>query len=102
MIYYIIDTTLNPSKEVRFNSFQETVKYLEGISERAYRQTRKQRMVLLEELGHGYDDNNSVTFVRNMMSGFEMGIVCNDVGLSRRMKCDITSIPLYQSEEFGN
>jgi len=102
MTYYVIDTTLTAPREMRFNSFPEIVKYLEGMSQRAYGQNRKQRMIMLEELGHGYDDRDSVTFVRTMTNEFEMGVIRNDAGLARHMKCDITSIPLYQNEEFGN
>ncbi len=101
-IFYIIDKTLNPEREVRFNDYYATVRYLEGMSQRKYRQTRKQRMIMLEEIGHGYDDTNSVSFVRSLAQEFEMGVVRNDGGMQRRMKCDITTIALYQKEEFGN
>ncbi len=102
MILYVIDTTLTPPTERRFTTYPETVRYLEGMSKRAYGQTRKERMVLLEECGHGYDDTNSVTFVRSMADQFEMGVVRNDAGVNRRMKCDITSAELFQKSEFGD
>ena len=101
-IFYVIDGTLNPAKEVRFNDYFTTVKYLEGMSQRVYRQTRKQRMVMLEELGHGYDDTNSVAFVRSLADKFEMGVIRNDAGVQRRMRCDIASIALNSKSEFGN
>ena len=102
MILYVIDTTLNPPREQRFSSYPEIVRYLEGMSKRAFGQTRRERMILLEECGHGSDDRDSVTFVRSMAETFEMGVVRNDAGTTRRMKCDISTIPLYQKEEFGN
>lgn len=100
--FYVIDRTLNPPREVRFPDYATTVRYLEGMSQRAYGQNRKQRMIMLEEIGHGYDDRDAVTFVRSMAQEFEMGVIRNDAGVQRRMKCDICSVALYQKEEFGN
>ena len=102
MILYIIDSTLNPPQEKRFQTYQGVVKYLEGMSQRAYRQTRKERMIMLEELGHGPDDRDAVTFVRTMAAQFEMGIIRNNAGAMNRMKCDLTAVSLYQNENFGN
>jgi len=102
MIIFINDTTTNPPREAQFKTFPEAVTYLEGMTQRAYKQTRKERMIMLEELGHGYDDRDSVSFVRTMASAFEMGVIRNDGGVLRRMKCDITSISLYQKEEYGS
>jgi len=102
MILYVIDTTKNPPQNVQFENYQNIVKYLEGVCNRAYNMTRKERMIMLESLGHGYDDPDSVTFVRSMADRVEMGIIRNDAGELRRMKCDIPSIALYQKEEFGN
>ncbi len=102
MILYVIDTTLAPPREQRFTEYLDTVRYLEEMSKRAYGQTRKQRMILLEECGHGYDDTNSVTFVRSMADQFEMGVIRNDAGVNRRMKCDIASAALFQKSEFGD
>ena len=102
MILYVIDTTFNPAREKRFNAYQPLVQYLEEMSERAYGKTRKQQMIMLEELGHGPDDRDSVTFVRSMANAFEMGVIRSDVGLTRKMKCDIVNIALYQREEFGS
>lgn len=102
MTFYIIDTTLKPAQEIRLHDYKSTVNYLEAMSIRAYNQTRKQRMIMLEEIGHGYDDRDSVTFVRSMASQFDMGVIRNNAGALNRMKCDIPSIALYQKEEFGN
>ena len=102
MIIYIIDTTLNPAREKRFSTYPGAVKYLEDMSYRKFGQNRKQRMIMLEEIGHGYDDRESVNFVRSMQDVFEVGVVRNDAGQERRMKCDITSLGVYQKEEYGN
>lgn len=102
MIYFINDTTIKPPQEVRFNTYNESVTYLEGMTKRAYKQTRKERMYMMEELGHGPDDRDSVSFVRAMANAFEMGVIRNDAGKLRQMKCDITTINQFQSEEFGN
>ena len=55
-------------------------------------------MVILEELGHGADDRDSVVFVRTMAEAFDIGVIRE----GRRMRCDITSIPMYQKSEFGD
>jgi hypothetical protein len=98
MIYYVIDRTLKPLRAWHFNSYPEIVKHLEGMCERIYGQTRKERMLILEELGHGADDRDSVVFVRSMAEGFDIGVVRD----GQRTRCDISTIPLYQREEFGN
>ena len=102
MQYYIIDTTLSPAQEKRFNSYPEIVHYLEQVSIRKFRQTRKERMILIEELGGGNDDSNSVNFVRSMAESFNIGVLRDAVNKNEKMRCDITSIALFQSEEFGN
>jgi hypothetical protein len=102
MQYYIVDTTLNPAREVRFNSYGEIVNYLSQVSKRAYGQDRKARMIMLEEIGHGHDDSNAVNFVRSMAEKFNMGVLRDGVNKNERMRCDITSVALFQQEEFGN
>ncbi len=93
-----MDTTLNPSQEKRFSSYPTTIQYLEQMAKRAYGQTRKERMIVLSELGHGTDDRDSVVFVRSMAEAFDIGVIRDN----RRVRCDISSIALYQQEEFGN
>jgi hypothetical protein len=102
MNYYIVDTTLKPAQVKQFLTYPTLVKYLNGISQRAYGQTRKERMILLEELGNGYDDPDSVNFVRSIAESFEMGVIRKDAGGQRRVKCDVTTIALFQKEEFGS
>lgn len=102
MQYYVIDTTLNSAEEKRFGSYNEVVRYLEGMSQRAYGQTRKQRMIMLEEIGHGYDDSGSVTFVRSMAEKFNMGVLRDGLNRNERLRCDITSVTNFQNDEFGS
>ncbi len=97
MKIYIKDTTSNPQAEKVFGNYREAVNYLEGVCLRGFGQPRKTRMLLLEEIGHGYDDPNSVNFVRSMAEKVEMGVVRE----GRRMRCDITAL-LYDKEEYGN
>jgi hypothetical protein len=102
MQYYVIDTTLNSAQEKRFGSYNEIVHYLEGMCQRTFGQTRKQRMLMLEEIGHGYDDIGAVTFVRSMAEKFNMGVLRDGLNLNQKMRCDITSVELYQKDEFGS
>ena len=99
MIFYIIDTTLNPPQERRFlDNYQLLVNYMSGMSQRAYGQDKKQRTILLEELGNGEDDRNSTLFVRSMAEKFEVGVIRD----GRRTRCDITSIIAFQKPEYGD
>jgi hypothetical protein len=69
---------------------------------REYGQKRKERMYILEELGHGPDDRDSVSFVRSMQEKFEMGVIRNNAGALNRMRCDLTSVSSFQKEEYGS
>ena len=98
MIFYIVDTTLKPKQLKKFQTYPGLVKYLEGMSQRAYGQTRKDREILLEGLGHGSDDGNATLFVRSMQEEFDIGVIRNE----RLVRCDITSIVAFQKPEYGN
>lgn len=98
MIFYVIDTTLNPAQEKRFESYPQIVNYLSTTCQRAYKQTKQERTILLEEIGHGPDDHNSTVFVRSMQEQFEIGIVRD----GRRTQCDITTIVAFQKPEYGD
>lgn len=102
MQYYVVDTTLTPPQEKRFPSYGHVIQYLEQMSVRAYGQNRKQRMIMLEEIGHGHDDSNSVNFVRSMAEKFNMGVLRDGVNKNERLRCDITSVALFQKDEFGS
>lgn len=97
-MYYVIDTTVRPAQTIKSESYPEILTHLDGMSKRHFGQTRKQRMIVLEELGHGSDDNQGVNFVRSMAETFNMGVV-RDAGL---MRCDIVNVALYQKPEFGD
>lgn len=98
MTYYVVDTTMTPPMEQRFQTYPEVVSYLEQMSKRAYGQSRKDRMILLESIGYGEDDRTAVTFVRSMAEQFNVGIIRE----GRRLRCDITTATLFRKEEFGN
>jgi hypothetical protein len=98
MQYYVVDTTVGPQKVMHFDTYPEVVNYLEGMSIRRFGQTRKQRMILLEEVGHGEDDRQAVNFVRAMAETFNIGIVRE----GNLMRCDVTAVALYQKPEYGN
>ena len=98
MTFYIIDTTLNPAQEKQFQSYPEVVNYLNDMSKRAYGQDRKQRTILLEEMGHGADDLNATLFVRAMQDQFNIGILRE----GRRMRCDLSELVAFQKPEYGD
>lgn len=102
MTFYIVDTTLGSSEFVTFSDYKSLVSYLETMCVRKFNQSRKQQMLMLESIGHGYDDSDSVTFVRFMASQFDMGIIRSNSSEHVKMKCDIPSIVLFQKDEFGN
>ena len=98
MQIYITDTTLKPSQDKVFNDYPSAVKYLEGMSQRAFGQTRKDYMLLLESVGHGEDDPMSVTFVRSMSERFNVGVIRE----GRKMRCDITVAFAFNRPEYGS
>lgn len=97
MKIYIKDTSLSPVQEQTFGRYEDAVKYLEQASVRINRQTRPQRMILLEEIGHGYDDPQGIHFVQSMAEQLEIGVIRD----GRRMRCDITAFR-YDRAEYGN
>ncbi len=98
MIFYIIDTTLKPAQQKLFQTYPGVIKYLEGMSIRAFGQNLRDRQILLEETGHGADDKNSTLFVRSMQEQFDIGVVRD----GRNTQCDITTIVAFQKPEFGD
>lgn len=98
MEYYIIDKTLTPVKNVIINDYNDVVNYLDGMSRRAYKQTKKQRTILLEENGYGEDDRNSTLFVRSMQEQFDIGIIRD----GRMVRCDLPALIAFQKPEYGN
>jgi hypothetical protein len=98
MQFYVVDTTVNPSQDKRFNNYSDLVTYLGGMSERAFNQTKKQRTFLLEEMGYGTDDYNSTLFVRSLQERFSIGIIRE----GRKMQCDVTTFVAFQKPEYGD
>lgn len=98
MQFYVVDTTIQPAQERRFNNYPDMVNYFDGMSKRAYGQDRKQRTRLLEEIGYGTDDRNATLFVRSIQEKFETGVVRD----GRRTQCDIASIVAFQKPEYGD
>lgn len=98
MQIYITDTSIKPSKDVIFNDYNSAVKYLESMSIRALGQSRKNYMLLLESMGHGEDDRNSVNFVRAMAERFPIGVIRE----GQKMRCDIASAFIFNKPEYGS
>ena len=98
MKYYVADSTINPPKVQMFETYPEIIRYLEQMSQRHFGQNRKERMILLEEVGHGDDDPQGVNFVRSMADTFNMGVVREH----NLVMCDIVNVALYQKEEYGS
>ena len=98
MQIYITDTTITPPKDVILGSYQAAIGYLESMSKRAFGQSRKDYMLLLESMGHGYDDTTSVNFVRAMAERFNIGIVRD----GRKFRCDISVAFAFNQEEYGS
>lgn len=98
MQIYITDTTVQPPRDVVVGDYNAAVKYLEGMSQRAFGQTRKDYMLLLESVGHGDDDATSVNFVRAMAERFNIGVIRE----GRKMRCDITSAFMFNKPEYGS
>lgn len=98
MQIYITDTTVTPVQDKIFNDYISAVKHLEGMSQRAFGQTRKSYMLVLESMGHGNDDYNSINFVRAMAERFNVGVIRD----GRKMRCDITSAFMFNKPEYGS
>jgi hypothetical protein len=88
--YYIIDTTLG-NKPLIFENVTQVVKHLEGTVQRKFRQTRKQYMQNLIDLGYGYDDPQGKVFTQSLSEHFNIGVV-NGNSLK---KCNIHEVSQY-------
>lgn len=98
MQIYITDTTIIPVRDIVVNDYVSAVKYLESMSRRAFGQTRKDYMLMLESVGHGADDSNSINFVRAMSERFAVGVIRE----GKKMRCDITSVFMFNKPEYGS
>ena len=98
--YYIIDKTLTQdNKPVYYNSLNEVVRHLEGSVKRKFRQTRRDYMQNLVELGHPADEATGRIFVNSLYPYFELGVVKQ----LRHVKCNIHDVDHYSKykEEMG-
>ena len=96
MKYYIVDTTVN--KEFQFETFNDTVKHLEGACQRKFGQSRKTYMDNMVSLGYSPDDQRATQFVRLMTEAFNVGVIRSN----GKMRTDITNIERYNKSEFGD
>lgn len=79
--YYIKDDI---NKQLVYKqTVPEVVSYLETLCPRIHRQTRKDYMVEMVSLGHGYDDNQGAYFAELMSKSVDFGIVTKDGRLKR-------------------
>ena len=87
--YYIVDSTKKQSNKNPVLLFEETgqvVKYLEGMCERQFKQTRKQHMQHCEDLGFGSDEQTGRAFYNQMEQYFNVGVIRTD---NTPVKCNI-------------
>jgi hypothetical protein len=98
MKMYIIDTTVTPERVIISDDYKTLVKQLETMIFRKLGKSRKEYMKELEGLGHGYDDNESVTFVRAMSEIFNIGVIRQN----KLIRCDIASAEVFYKEEYGD
>lgn len=99
MKFYIVDTTLGKTP-VYYDTLNEVVKHLEGTVQRKFRQTRRNYMQNLVDLGHGVDDPNGRTFVESLARYFDIGVVKQ----LRHVKCNIHEVTQYSGyrKEMGD
>lgn len=98
MQIYITDTTKIPVKDVIVSDYGAAVRYLEDMTRRAFGQSRKGYMLMLESMGHGEDDSNAINFVRAMSERFSIGVLRE----GKKMRCDITSVFMFNKPEYGS
>jgi len=98
MKYYIYDTTLREKRHVFFDTLGSLIIYLNEVCIREFGHGRKQKMIELESLGHGYDDSEGATFTRFMSDIFEIGVIKNNT----YVRCDVHMIDRYNKPEFGD
>ena len=97
MKFYIKDSLLN-NKVVYFNTLQEVIVYLETLCVRKFKQSRKQYMIEMESLGHGYDDDTGANFTELMADHFHIGAVRADGGLVKTNLHELSRNIKYRKE----
>jgi hypothetical protein len=76
--YYIIDSTKkqgNKNPVVFFENIDGVVKYLEGMCQRHFGQTRAQYMNAAESVGHSADEATGRAFYDQMEQYFNIGVI---------------------------
>ena len=94
--YYIVDTSKasgGKSPVLLFDTPNGVIKYLEGVCQRRFGQSRTQFMQSVNELGFGADDTDGRTFFEQMEQYFQMGVIRGD---SVPVKCNI-----FEAEKFS-
>ncbi len=88
--YYIVDTSVN-NKPFVYENLSQLVKHLEGTVQRKFRQTRKQYMQNLIDLGYGYDDDGGKIFTQSLSEHFNIGITDG----KNFKKCNVHEVNQY-------
>lgn len=88
--YYIVDTTIG-TKPVIFEKIEQLILHLEGTVQRKFRQTRKQYMQNLIDLGHGYDDPQGKVFTQSLGEYFNIGMMNGN----SFKKCNVHEVNQY-------
>ena len=96
-MFYIIDKSVNPPQDKRFNTYPEVINCMGEICKRMYGQTKEERVNLLVECGN-YADPNWVTFYRSMAEVVDNGVIRD----GKRMRCDIANVEFFRDENYGN
>ena len=78
--YYVIDSTKkqgNKNPVVLFETTDGVIKYLEGMCERQFKQSRKDYMNNAESIGHSADETTGRAFYDLMEQYFNIGVIRN-------------------------
>jgi hypothetical protein len=87
--YYIVDSTVKQNGKnpvVLFDTIPGAIKYLEGMCQRHFKQTRAQYMNNAESIGHSADEATGRAFYDQMEQYFNIGVIRKD---STPVKCNI-------------
>jgi len=78
--YYVIDSTKkqgNKNPVVLFETTDGVIKYLEGMCERQFKQSRTDYMNNAESIGHSADERTGRAFYDLMEQYFNIGVIRN-------------------------
>jgi hypothetical protein len=97
--YYVVDATKkqgNKSPVVLFDEINDVVKYLEGMCQRQFKQTRKVYMQHCEDLGFDTDEPTGRAFFDQMEQYFDVGVIRSD---NHPVKCNIFVASKFQKSK---